>query len=259
MLAPPPVLCYHAISGTWQSDLAVSEAQLEEQIRFFARRGFRGVTFAELERARLSQRPSRAVAVTFDDGFKSVCRAQPILARYGFRATVFVVTSFVSTDEPLAWPGLDVGALESPDELMSLTWDDCRELERKGWEIGSHTVRHPVLPDLGEEALRRELQDSRAAIVDALGACRTLAYPFGRANERVARAAAAAGYDAACTLGFATSADEPYLRPRIGVVRSDSFRRVRVKSHPITNAIRHTPLAQFAEQAGIARGRRQSG
>ena len=258
VLAPGLALCYHALSDTWHSDLAVTEAQFEQQIRFFVRRGYRGVTFSELERARLAHVPDRMVAITFDDGFRSVLRARAILSRYRFRATVFVVTSFVSTDRPLAWPGLDVGSLATPDELMSLTWDDCTDLRQDGWEIGSHTVTHPVLPVLADSALGRELQDSRAAIVDALGECRSLAYPFGRADERVARAAAAAGYESACTLGFATSFDGPHLRPRVGVVRSDSFRRMRLKAHPLTNAIRRTPLAQLAEHAGIARGRRQS-
>jgi peptidoglycan/xylan/chitin deacetylase (PgdA/CDA1 family) len=257
MREPGPAVCYHAISDTWHSDLAVTEAQFEQQIRFFARRGYQGVTFTELERARVSGIGSRAVAITFDDGFRSVLRAQPILSRYEFRATVFVVTSFVSTEQLLTWPGLEVGSLASPDELLSLTWDDCRDLQRHGWEIGSHTVSHPVLPDLGDEALGRELKDSRASILGALGECRSLAYPFGHADERVARAAAAAGYESACTLGFATSFDGPLLRPRVGVVRSDSFRRMRLKAHPLTNAIRSTPLAQLAEHAGISRGRRR--
>jgi len=257
LLAPPPALCYHAVSDTWESDLAVTEAQLEQQIRFLAGRGYRGVTFAELERARLVEDSQRLVAITFDDGFANVRRARPILARYGFRATVFVVTSFVSTDEPLDWPGLHVGCLGSSDELKSLSWDECRGLQRDGWEIGSHTVSHPVLPDLDDEALGRELRDSRDAIVGALGECASLAYPFGRADARVARAAGAAGYATACTLGFSTSLDGPYVRPRIGVVRSDSFRRLRLKAHPLTNAIRGTPLARLAEHTGLARGRRQ--
>lgn len=257
MRAARPILCYHAISDTWDSDLAVTEAQFEQQIQFFADRGYLGVTFTELERARLAGDSRRLVAITFDDGFASVGRASGILARHGFRATVFVVTSFVSTDEALSWPRLDVGNLESPDELRSLTWHECRDLKHAGWEIGSHTVSHPVLPDLDDDALRRELRDSHGSIVDELGECASLAYPFGRADERVALAAAAAGYASACTLGFATSLAGPHLRPRIGIVRSDSFRRVRLKAHPLTNAIRRTALARLAERTGLARGRRQ--
>ncbi len=258
LLSPRPILCYHAVSETWESDLAVTEAQLEQQIQFFAQRGYLGVTFSELERARLAGDPRRLTAISFDDGFESVLCARPILAQYGFRASVFVVTSFVSTGEALAWPGLDVGGLDSFDELKSLTWDESRGLQSEGWEVGSHTVSHPVLPALDDGELRRELRDSRAAIVDALGECTSLAYPFGRADHRVALAACEAGYASACTLGFSTSLDEPHLRPRIGVVRSDSFKRVGLEAHPLTNAIRRTPLARIAEQTGLARGRRHS-
>ena len=38
--------------------------------------------------------PARAVAITFDDGLKSVNRyAHPVLGQYGFHATAFIISS----------------------------------------------------------------------------------------------------------------------------------------------------------------------
>ncbi len=41
--------------------------------------------------------PARAVAITFDDGLKSVNRyAYPVLKQYGFHATAFIISSRIS-------------------------------------------------------------------------------------------------------------------------------------------------------------------
>ena len=55
--------------------------------------------------------PSRAVAVTFDDGYRNVLtEAAPILARFGIPATLFVATDFVFRREQL-WPDRLTSAL----------------------------------------------------------------------------------------------------------------------------------------------------
>ena len=55
--------------------------------------------------------PNRAVAVTFDDGYRNVLtEAAPVLARLGIPATLFVATDFVFRREPL-WPDRLTSAL----------------------------------------------------------------------------------------------------------------------------------------------------
>jgi peptidoglycan/xylan/chitin deacetylase (PgdA/CDA1 family) len=62
-------------------------------------------------------------------------------------------------------------------------------------EIGSHTVHHARLPDLGEADLRRELLDSKRALEAELRApVDLLAYPFNSVRSRVRQAAGEAGY-----------------------------------------------------------------
>src|SRR5205807_6269636 len=63
------VLCYHAISESWSSDLAVSPDLLEAQIRLLLGRGYRGATFYE---AVTAPPAARTLAVTFVDGYRSV-------------------------------------------------------------------------------------------------------------------------------------------------------------------------------------------
>jgi len=105
------------------------------------------------------------------------------------------VTDFADSDQPLSWDGLDhwVGGEHDP-ELRGMSWPELQRLEQAGWEIASHTLTHPHLTTLGDDALARELHQSRAACERALGhPVTSIAYPYGSVDERVKRATAAAG------------------------------------------------------------------
>jgi len=65
-------------------------------------------------------------------------------------------------------------------------------------ELGSHSLTHPDLRKLDDEALAFELADSKTAVERITGRpCRTFAYPYGLYDERVVRAVGAAGYELA--------------------------------------------------------------
>ncbi len=83
----------------------------------------------------------------------------------------------------------------------TVTWEQLQELHAQGIRIGSHTLSHPILTSVPEDAVRIELNDSRRQIEAGLGApCVTLAYPNGNHNDATVRAAGEAGY----TLAFTT-------------------------------------------------------
>jgi peptidoglycan/xylan/chitin deacetylase (PgdA/CDA1 family) len=233
----PLLLAYHAVGA---GSLAIPERALHAQLALLRRRGYVGFTAAETERRRQDRTlPPRAVVVTFDDGFRSVLRAKLILDELGYPATVFAVTSFVESGEPLRWPGLDRSE-------ESLGWPELELLSETGWEVGSHTVTHPLLPDLDDAELERELVDSRATIRKRLGSCETLAYPYGRADERAVAAAARAGYLAAFTLGRADRPDEPLRRPRLGLRDVDRGARLRLRLSRAATLTRRSPAAAAA-------------
>jgi peptidoglycan/xylan/chitin deacetylase (PgdA/CDA1 family) len=223
----PVIVAYHAVSSTWRSPIAVSEATLRAQVELFRRNGFVGLTLAECERRRSAGTlPERCLVVTFDDGFRTVLRAKPILDDVGFPATVFVVTELVGS--PLEWPGLESVGLARADDRTALGWSELERLRADGWEVASHTMTHPVLVDLDDDALEVELARSRADVAAHLGSCETIAYPYGLADVRVARAAERAGYLAGVTLTRAHSADERYLRPRVNLCSEDVGLRLRL-------------------------------
>jgi peptidoglycan/xylan/chitin deacetylase (PgdA/CDA1 family) len=222
-------LCYHAISPSWTADLSATPEQLEGQLRRLIDRGYRGATFHQ---AVTAPPAPRTVAVTFDDGFRSVYEhARGVLDRLAIPGTVFVVTDFVGTRTPMSWPGIQQWS-DGPDaaELMPCSWDELGELAAAGWEIGSHTATHPLLTHCDDAALERELRGSRERCEARLGrACRSLAYPYGAEDQRVAEAAAAAGYLTACTLPVQLRRPTPLRWPRVGVWHQDGDVRFRLK------------------------------
>jgi peptidoglycan/xylan/chitin deacetylase (PgdA/CDA1 family) len=223
------VLCYHAVSPTWPCSLAVTPERLRLQLGSLLKAGWEPVTFT---RAALAPPARRTLAVTFDDACLSVLeRAMPVLRALGVPATVFAPTSFMERRQPLRWPGVEHWLEgEHAHELTSMDWDDLRELVALGWEVGSHTRTHPRLTDLEERRLGEELVGSRTACAARLGApCRSIAYPYGAGDRRVARAARAAGYSCGATLGVGDLGDSRLLVPRLGIYDIDGRWRFRVK------------------------------
>jgi peptidoglycan/xylan/chitin deacetylase (PgdA/CDA1 family) len=97
-----------------------------------------------------------------------------------------------------------------PAEFGPVTWEQAREMDAGGVEIGSHTVSHPILTTTDDDELRRELRDSRARLEEELGrGVELFCYPNGACDERVRREAASAGYACAVTT-------EPGLNERRG-------------------------------------------
>lgn len=88
-----------------------------------------------------------------------------------------------------------------PREFGAINWQQAREMDAEGIEIGSHTMTHPILPNvLDDEALNKELAGSKARLEEVLERRVPLfCYPNGRNDARVQRGTANAGYRCAVT------------------------------------------------------------
>ncbi len=248
------VLCYHAVSESWTADLSITPARFERQLELLVERGYRGATLTEAVTAAPAK---RKVAITFDDGYRSVVDlAFPVMSRLGLVGSVYVATDFVGSSAPMSWPGVDQW-LGGPHEQEMLPMDSAQlhRLVDAGWEVGSHTCSHPKLTELDDQRLALELGRSREQCERLLGRpCRSLAYPYGDVDERVVRAAAAAGYEVAAALSSRLRAARPLEWPRIGVYYDDDERRFRAKVSPAVRRLRSSPLWAVAERArGLAR------
>lgn len=90
---------------------------------------------------------------------------------------------------------------QAPREFAAMTWEQVREMDAAGVEIGSHTLTHPILTQVGDARLDREMVGSKSRLEAELGRAVSLfCYPNGDADTRVIRAARRAGYRAAVTI-----------------------------------------------------------
>jgi peptidoglycan/xylan/chitin deacetylase (PgdA/CDA1 family) len=226
------VLCYHAVSQGWPDGLAVPPSLFERQLRSLLGRGYVSVPAAQVVTGQRG-----FLHVTFDDAYKSVAGAVPILERLNVSATVFACAEYAQDGRPLDVPELAAQARAYPGELATMTWDELRGLAERGVEIGSHTLTHPHLPELSDAELGRELSESRERVEGELGrSCAFLAYPYGEEDPRVRAAARRAGYEAAFALRSRPSPIDPYAVPRVDLYRKDRPLRAWLKTSLLPRA-----------------------
>lgn len=152
-------------------------AEFEAQMATLQQIGFRGVSTTEA-----LQFPSRAVAVTFDDGCETdLISAAPILHQLGFGATFYVVAGWIGRPGFLSIPQL-------------------RELRDLGFEIGCHSMTHAYLSDLDDAGLRREIEDGKTMLEQMLGcSVEHFSCPGGRSDARAVQIAKTAGFHTVAT------------------------------------------------------------
>lgn len=120
--------------------------------------------------------PEPKVSFTFDDGLTSaLSRAAPVLSKYGFSGTSYVITGCVGTKD----------TCPANQRASYMTWDQIATLKNDyKWEIGSHTVTHPSLSSLSQAKQDEELAGSKQALADHGIDATSFASPYGDYNQR---------------------------------------------------------------------------
>ncbi len=121
-----------------------------------------------------------------------------------------------------AW---DIPRTAHPD-CRPMNWDQLREMQRCGMEIGSHGVDHLMLAKLPPDRMRREILESKQTLERELGVpAKVLSYPVGGPHAfdgAVEDTVREAGYRLACSYIAGTSttrADARYSLRRVAVER----------------------------------------
>ncbi|MCR8692916.1 polysaccharide deacetylase family protein [Rhodococcus pyridinivorans] len=195
LAAIPLVLMYHSVSPYDQDpyEVTMTPQRFEQQMCWLRSRGLRGVSMAELLSAVADKRARGLVGLTFDDGYQDFdTYVMPVLQRYGFTATMFVLAGRLGGRNAWSRPG--------PNKELLTATQVC-QLARLGVEIGSHGLKHVSLPEVDDMLLNAETVRSRAILEDLLGQqIQGFCYPYGHMDIRVVEAVRAAGYDYACAV-----------------------------------------------------------
>ena len=172
------LLCYHSVG---QPDLGVNDCsptRFRRHIELARQLGFRYVPAAHIASGRGA---SHDLAITFDDGWKSVLTvAAPILDEYEIPSTLFVATGLIESSSDWHRPRM-------------LDWQELAQLHRMGVEIGSHSVTHPDFGSVDRPRAVEELNGSRDTLQARLGVnpdC--FAIPLGQSRNWTAVAHEAA-------------------------------------------------------------------
>jgi len=210
--------------------------------------------------------PAKSVIITFDDGYmENYLNAAPILERYNFKATFFMVTDYIDSEQPFQWLEWDERLLEQFEEnrtdWLPLTREMILDMSARGFSFGSHTRSHPDLNQVDEEMALEELKGSKECLEKILAKpVTTFCYPYGELNERVKGLVKTAGYRVALAAwgpGSSLKSDF-YELGRVGVERCDSFLRFKNKLRGAYDYERYRlgPW-QFLKQIFSARGKSQ--
>ena len=234
-----PILAYHAVHPLRLDAINVTPDNFGAQLAWLARRGYRGVSLAAYLRQAAEQpdKLGRLVALTFDDGYlDNLTYAWPLLEKFGFSATIFVVAERIGTDQLIDPHLLTVHPAVPRTAYQFLTWDDIRTLQRKGIEIGSHTCTHPKLDQLDAAGQTDEITQSKKIIEEQLQQpVVSFCYPYGHFNDDSLRIVAAAGYSQAVVTPWRAGlirGGRLTLR-RVGLYRRDTLLRFIYKISPL--------------------------
>lgn len=252
MATPPPLaLAYHGLASLRFADdpyrLFVAPEQVIRDVRLLRRWGYELVTFGQLAERTGHGDGAGLAALTFDDGLADNATVLgPLLDDAGAPATVFVVSGWIGARHP-----------DAPWAPM-LTGPQIRALHAAGIEIGAHTATHRDLTGLGPDEVRDEIVGSRAALEELVDApVRTLAYPYGAADDRVRRACADSGITAACRTTGDGSWSNPLDLPRQAMAHGSSrlglWLKARDRYEPLMRVPGTRPLRRLSRRAHSAR------
>jgi peptidoglycan/xylan/chitin deacetylase (PgdA/CDA1 family) len=163
------VLCYHDIP---ERDLPL----FDKQIAFF-KKEYTIIDARQLKEFFLGRGflPNSNIFITFDDGSVDQYKAAEVLDQYKIQACFFVNTGDRDKQFMTARPGT---------KLSPMTWEQIKELHRRGHIIGSHTATHPNLSRLQPYEIGQEMLESKKALEATIGdKVEFFAFPYGTLRE----------------------------------------------------------------------------
>lgn len=217
-----PVLYYHSIDYEKGNELRIPKEKFRQQMQYLKDNKYTTLSLDEFYNFLVNNNPvpNKSVIITFDDGYKdNYENAFPILKEFGFRATIFVITSTIDKEKDF------------------LTSNELKEMSSCNIGIESHTVNHDNLNSLDYDAQIKTLKDSKEFLERILGKeVKYIAYPYGKWNENTLKAVKSAGYNMAFTTigGWSNKDQGLYTLNRVYVSNNhnmDEFKRRLTNSH----------------------------
>ncbi|MBO4780329.1 MAG: polysaccharide deacetylase family protein [Selenomonadaceae bacterium] len=203
-----PILEYHQVTDDpLDPDFEVYNVPPNEfaaQLDYLQAEGYTTITLQNFMRVVHGKGtlPEKPIILTFDDGYAdNYSTMLPILEAHGMTAIVYVITN-------------EVG------KAGYLTFDELKDMQRRGLEIGSHTSDHLPLTSLDKLTQRRQIRESKTFLEwSGLQTIYSLSYPNGAFNSAVEEILREENYLTAVTgeAGLNTLTTNPYELYRVHI------------------------------------------
>ena len=207
-----PVLMYHffydeSAGETGRDNNCLEIHDFEEQIKYLSENDYYVPTWDEVLGyiSGSNGLPLKSVILTVDDGDESFFRlAKPVLEKYNFKATSFVITS---------WYGNQVSQNQSPSIDFQSHSDNMH--------ISGSDGKGAFLTIPYEDACT-DLQASRAVLGEQ---CKVFCYPFGHYNDRCKKILTDCNYTLAFTVkgGRVFPGDDPLELSRVRISKGETL------------------------------------
>ena len=248
------VLNYHSVTDNRDLPLSIKVKEFERQISYLKKKGYLGLSLEEAIKYDTNSIDRKIVALTFDDGYKdNYENVFPILKKYGFSATVFLISDYIGSKKTFPWH-------KRRNISLSLNWKEIKEMMEGGIVFGSHTLTHPFLTKISSKEAWREIKESKDYLEEKLGTkIQSFAYPYGDFNSKIKEMVKKAGYEIAVGLRCPKEIKEDrFSISRIGVSSIDSFLVFKFKLSGIYRLMRQKRLDRFLSRNWIYNFRRSS-
>ena len=122
----------------------------------------------------------KAITFSFDDGVLQDIRLVEMFNKYGLKATFNINYGLLGTENSLIRNDVRVDHTKvKPEDVRAIY---------AGHEIAGHTLTHPILTELSDEEVIRQVEEDRLRLSELCGyEVVGMAYPCGKYDERVIR------------------------------------------------------------------------
>ena len=199
-----PILMYHYIrtvtdpKDTLGFNLSITPTNFEEQLKWLSEHHYHTMPLNDFCQGKTLE--DNPIILTFDDGYDDAYSAAlPLLQKYNFTGTFFIVSGFVN-------------------QPRYVTSEQLKAMGDAGMELGAHTIKHI---DLATASLARQEQEINGSKQISL----VFAYPAGRYSADTIGLVKKYGFSCAVTThyGIATEKSPPYELPRVRISGADSL------------------------------------
>lgn len=163
-----PVFAYHRFGDDRYPSTNTSTDIFKKQLKYLKENNFKVIGFGEaIDRWQSGKTlPEKAVILTIDDGYLSFYEnGWPLLKKFGYPATIFIQTETIGGND-------------------FMSWDQIREIQKAGIEIGNHSHSHAYFLNMPEDersdAFKNDVEKATRLFDNHLEKAPDIfAYPFG--------------------------------------------------------------------------------